>query len=234
VRVLLKSKGAWRPDRAAPLRATLVAMSVRRIFLARHGNRQDFVDPEWVDGADERYDPPLSVDGFEQARRLGQRLAGEGIAAIVVSPFLRTVQTAEQVNATLGVPVFLEPGFGEWLSRDSFERMPRLSALEREAPPYPLLGAGAALAWPETSDQMRARVRHTLERLIEHLDGTLLVVTHAASAAAAVLVDPRIARVECPLCALFCLERDADGWRLVLDAEVTHVGARLGTFAFPI
>jgi len=206
---------------------------VRRIFLARHGNRQDFVDPVWVDAAEERYDPPLSVDGFEQARRLGVRLIGEGITAIVASPFLRTVQTAEQVNATLGVPLFLETGFGEWLSGDSFTRMPRLGALERAASVYPLLGVGAALAWPETSEQMRTRVQHTLERLLERLGGTLLVVTHAASAAAAVLVDPRIARVECPLCALFCLERDAAGWRLVLDADVAHVGAPLATFAFP-
>ena len=208
-------------------------MTVRRIFIARHGNRQDFVDPAWIHGAEERYDPPLSADGVEQARRLGQRLAGEGIVAIVASPFLRTVQTAEHVNATLGVPMFLESGFGEWLSDDSFERLPSLSTLAPDAATYPLLGAGSALAWPETREQMRARVQHTLERLLEHLDGTLLVVTHAASAAAAVLVDRRIVRVECPLCALFCLERDADGWRLVLNADVTHVGARLSTFAFP-
>src|SRR5262245_55492108 len=214
-------------------------MSVRRIFVARHGNRQDFVDPAWVHAAEERYDPPLSADGFEQARRLGLRLAGEGIVAIVASPFLRTVQTAEQVNATLGVPMFLESGFGEWLSSDSFERLPRLSLLAPGAAPYPLLGVGplrgeqGALAWPETREQMRERVQHTLERLLQHLDGTLLVVPHAASAAAPVLVDPRIARVECPLCALFCLERDAAGWRLVLDADIAHVGSRLSTFAFP-
>ena len=213
---------------------------MRRIFLARHGNRQDFIDPTWVDGALERYDPPLSADGFEQAYRLGQRLVGEGIQAIVASPFLRTVQTAEQVNATLGVPMFLEPGFGEWLSSDSFERLPRLGLLAPGAARYPVLGAGPlgedgprALAWPETREQLRARVQHTLERLLDHLDGTLLVVTHAASAAAAVLIDPRVARVECPLCALFCLERDPGGWRLVLDADIAHVGSRLSTFAFP-
>jgi broad specificity phosphatase PhoE len=227
-------------------------MTVRRIFLARHGNRQDFVDPTWVDGALERYDPPLSPDGFEQARRLGQRLAGEGITAIVASPFLRTVQTAEQVNATLGVPLYLEPGFGEWLSIDSFERLPRLSLLAAGAVGYPLLGLGrvapdgalrsagepsadahAALSWPETREQLLARVQRALEHLLDRLDGTLLVVTHAASAAAAVLVDRRVTRVECPLCALFCLERDAEGWRLVLDADITHVGSSLSSFAFP-
>jgi len=52
-------------------------MSFRRIFLARHGNRQDFVDPRWLDQAEEPYDPPLSADGVEQARGLGRRLAGE-------------------------------------------------------------------------------------------------------------------------------------------------------------
>ena len=45
-------------------------MSVRRIFLARHGNRQDFVDPRWLDQAAcegmtryARYNPALDDAG---------------------------------------------------------------------------------------------------------------------------------------------------------------------------
>jgi broad specificity phosphatase PhoE len=192
---------------------------LRRIFLARHGNRQDFVDPSWVSRAVEPYDPPLSADGVEQARRLGERLTDEGIDAIVASPFLRTVQTARHVNEALDVPIFVEPGFGEWLSADSFERSPRVASFEalREWCPklLPYSIASAALAWPETREQMHARVRRTLGELLSRLDGKLLIVSHAAAVTAAVLLDPRIARVDCPPCALFALEHDGGEWRLL-------------------
>ncbi|MGK7892391.1 MAG: histidine phosphatase family protein, partial [Xenococcus sp. (in: cyanobacteria)] len=33
------------------------------VWIARHGNRLDFVNPEWFNTATRRYDPPLSEDG---------------------------------------------------------------------------------------------------------------------------------------------------------------------------
>jgi broad specificity phosphatase PhoE len=57
------------------------------IWIARHGNRLDFVRPEWFDTALRRYDPPLSKDGFVQAKQLAQRLKGENIRHIFASPF---------------------------------------------------------------------------------------------------------------------------------------------------
>ncbi len=212
-------------------------MSTRRVFLARHGNRQDFVDPTWHSTADEPYDPPLSADGIEQARRLGQRLRGEGINAIVSSPFLRTVQTAHFTNLALNVPIYIEPGFGEWLERSSFERMPRLRTLEILRAEYPTLGEGYIASWvqrhPETALELRARTQRTLSELLHKLEGTLLVVSHAASVAAMALIDERLEQIDCPLCALFLLEHDAKGWRLVLNADVTHVGESLAICRFP-
>lgn len=212
-------------------------VSIRRIFLARHGNRQDFVDKAWRLSAQEPYDPPLSADGVGQARRLGERLRGEGIQAIVASPFLRTIQTAHHANEALGLPIYLEPGFGEWLSTRHFERLPRLAELEALRAEYPTLTAGYVSAWaprfPETVEQLRARCCHSLTELLGKLDGTILVVGHAATVAAMALIDERVQGVECPLCALFCLEHDGARWRLVLDAEVAHVGERMANFRFP-
>jgi hypothetical protein len=37
------------------------------VWIARHGNRLDFVNPEWFNTAERPYDPPLSEDGIEQA-----------------------------------------------------------------------------------------------------------------------------------------------------------------------
>jgi broad specificity phosphatase PhoE len=202
-------------------------MSARRIFLARHGNRQDFVDPRWLDQAQEPYDPPLSADGVEQARRLGQRLAGEGITAIVSSPFLRTIQTAHHANETLAVPIHLEPAFGEWLASDSFERVPRLEPRERLAARYPRFGEGyvatGSLCHPETIEQVRARAQRGLRELLPQLKGTLLVVGHAASIVALASLDPKALSVPCPMCALFCLEQQGTRWRLAISGEVAHL-----------
>jgi broad specificity phosphatase PhoE len=212
-------------------------VTTRRIFLARHGNRQDFVDPGWPSTADEPYDPPLSVDGVEQARRLGQRLAGEGIEAVVVSPFLRTIQTAHHANEAIGAPIYIEPGFGEWLNDRHFARLPRLRELTALRVDYPLLAVGGYVAahsqrWPETVEQLRERSQLALEALLEKLGGTLLVVSHAAAVGAMALCDTEIDSVEVPLCALFCLEHDSTRWRLTLNSDVDHVGARLATFRF--
>jgi broad specificity phosphatase PhoE len=212
-------------------------MSTRRVFLARHGNRQDFVDPTWPSTADEPYDPPLSADGIEQARRLGQRLRGEGIGAIVSSPFLRTVQTAHFANLALDVPIYIEPGFGEWLEASSFDRLPRLRTLDVLRAEYPTLADGYAAHWvqrhPETAAQLRERTQQTLTKLLHQLDGTLLVVSHAASVGAMALIDERLAHIDCPLCALFMLEHDAQGWRLLVNADITHVGESLAVCRFP-
>jgi broad specificity phosphatase PhoE len=212
-------------------------VKTRRIFLARHGNRQDFVDPGWPASAEEPYDPPLSADGVEQARRLGQRLAGEGIEAVVASPFLRTIQTAHHANESIGAPIFIEPGFGEWLSERHFARLPRLRQLEALQLDYPRLSASGYVAagkhhWPETVEQLRERNHLALEALLGKFEGTLLVVSHAAPVAVMALIDPALQTIECPLCALFCLEHDGASWRLTLNADIAHVGERMATFRF--
>lgn len=212
-------------------------MSPRRIFIARHGNRQDLVDPGWYASADEPYDPPLSADGVEQARGLGRRLRGEGVQAIVASPFLRTVQTAHHANESLDVPIFLEPGFAEWFSAHSFDRLPRLRPFDELQAEYPSLASAfdpaRPLQHPESPAQLRRRAQAALEALLGKLDGTLLVVSHAATVAAMTLIDPRVTSVECPICALFCLEHDGASWRLSLNGEIEHVGERLAIFRYP-
>jgi broad specificity phosphatase PhoE len=212
-------------------------MGTRKIFLARHGNRQDFVDPTWVSTADEPYDPPLSADGMEQARRLGQRLATERIDSIVTSPFLRTIQTAHCANQALQVPIFIEPGFGEYLAERSFQRLPRVRELQALRAEYPMLGSEYVATWvqryPETAEELVQRTHRTLEALVKKLPGNLLVVGHAASVCATALIDADVKSVECPLCALFCLDYDGSRWRLSLDAEIAHVGERLATYRFP-
>ena len=61
----------------------------------------------------------LSPQGYEQARRLAWRLAGEPIRAVYASDLSRALQTAEPLAAALGLPVRTTPllrevSFGAW------------------------------------------------------------------------------------------------------------------------
>ena len=68
------------------------------ITLVRHA------EPEWVRDGLAIDDPPLTERGFEQADRLARRLEGEKFDEVLVSPLLRTRQTAAPLLARLGHP----------------------------------------------------------------------------------------------------------------------------------
>jgi bisphosphoglycerate-dependent phosphoglycerate mutase len=76
---------------------------VQHLFVMRHGERLDDADPSWVPRTDRPWDPPLTERGKQQAWEVGKRLRTEGwgITRVVVSPFLRCVQTAAQVVTAL-------------------------------------------------------------------------------------------------------------------------------------
>ena len=102
------------------------------IWLCRHGNRIDFVDPSWKGD-----DPPLSADGIIQAQETGLRLQGEGIQHIFTSPFLRTIETAHYIAEALDLPIKIEHGASEWLNAEWFSERPAhlpLDALLRRFP----------------------------------------------------------------------------------------------------
>jgi len=67
---------------------------VQKLFVMRHGERWDDANPTWVDSR--MWDPPLTERGWEQATEVGKKFRREGvfITRLLVSPFLRCVQTA--------------------------------------------------------------------------------------------------------------------------------------------
>ena len=100
-----------------------------------------------------------------------------------------------------------------------------------------MIGSGYVPTWvqryPENAEELVERTHQTLQALVSQLPGNLLVVGHAASVCALALIDETVKSVECPLCALFCLDYDGSRFRLSLDSEVSHVGERLATYRFP-
>jgi len=80
--------------------------SSQSMFIIRHGDRWDYTHPEWKQSKPRRPgDPSLSDLGFEQARETGRFLAKVfqkeqfdlSEIVVLVSPFLRTIQTANEI-----------------------------------------------------------------------------------------------------------------------------------------
>lgn len=212
--------------------------AVRTVWIARHGNRQDFVDLSWHETAALPFDPGLSPDGVEQARRLAQRLRHEPIAYIFASPFLRTVQTAHEVAAVLDLPVYLEPGLGEWLNPAWFPAEPERHDPAVLADRFPRVDlshvpVGKAV-YPEPEEATAlTRAGETARRLVEAYPSNLLMMGHGVSVAgAATGLVPGATVTACPLCSLFKVVRRDDAWHLDLCADVSHLDEALAANRF--
>lgn len=194
------------------------------VWIARHGNRIDFVNPDWFLTAQRRYDPHLSEDGVVQAQELAQRLAQEPIEHIFVSPFLRTVQTAHEIAKVLHLPLKLEPGLSEWLNPEWMDAMPERLPPGILAQDYPIIDLNyqpcLMPTYPETREEMVARAGETARRLIARYGGNLLFVGHGASvvgSAWGILGDRP--KIHASLCCLVQLNHTDHGWDLKLDGS---------------
>ena len=54
-------------------------------------------------------DPPLTAEGRRQAETAAQVLAGLGIERLLVSPYVRTLETAEIIAGRTGITMAVEP-----------------------------------------------------------------------------------------------------------------------------
>lgn len=201
------------------------------VWIARHGNRLDFVNPDWFLSAERPYDPPLSDDGVIQAMQLGKRLQSENIAHIFASPFLRTVQTANQVAEALDLPIKIEPGLSEWLNPGWMRSNPEKLSLEQLHELYPRLDLshvpkGVPAQYPETGDVVLQRAGETAKRLADHYPEDILLVGHGASVLGAamgilaVTIEPEI---NASLCCLVKIVRYEEGWVMELNGDTSHL-----------
>ena len=198
------------------------------IWIARHGNRLDFVHPEWFNTAERRYDPPLSADGVIQAQQLAQRLKSEHIAHIFASPFLRTVQTAHEVAKVLDLPIKLEAGLGEWLNRDWMTQMPERLPPEVLAEQYPQIDLNYQShlnpQYPESLEQLQGRNAQIGQILTQAYSEDILLVGHGATVmwvtAGLVVGEPE---VKASLCCIVKMVRENGQWELKLNGDTSHL-----------
>lgn len=89
------------------------------LVLVRHGESEAYVEGQPFALVGGQGDPPLSVHGAEQARRVCARLSSEPIKAIYVTTMQRTAQTAAALGNQLGLELLTEPdlrevNLGDW------------------------------------------------------------------------------------------------------------------------
>jgi broad specificity phosphatase PhoE len=209
----------------------------RVVWIVRHGERRDFADPTWARCAARPEDPPLAPSGVAQARALARRLRGERITHLFSSPFLRTMETAQQVAAALDLRIKVEPGLSEWLSPAWFPQPPRLLSLDELGRRFPRLErtyrARGSAQYGESGDAALARSGATVRRLVDDFRGHLLIVGHGASVLGAtagllaVGVDAvRPALGSMPCASLVKLVRHGATWVIELASDTAHLAAR--------
>lgn len=110
------------------------------IYLLRHGDRFDYSigKDAWVarcrtSASLAPSDPPLSAGGHAQAREVAAHLASVGrIDMIIVSPYLRTLQTAQPLAHATGLPLCVDFAVAE-----SHQRPAALPPLDTRLPYFP-------------------------------------------------------------------------------------------------
>jgi len=203
---------------------------MQTVWLARHGNRQDFADPDWAATADRPHDPGLSPDGAEQAQQLANRVRDLDVDRIVSSPFLRAVETAHYAAEATGEPVFLEPGLGEWLNADWFESTPETLAPDTLADRFEQVRPPFDPCWrpsfPETKHEALVRLGATGTCLTERYpDDTLLLVGHGITIQGVLhgLVGSNVPDPGCPLASLTAVVRRDDEWTVRVRNDTSHL-----------
>lgn len=198
------------------------------VWITRHGNRQDFVNPDWKKTARWRDDPGLSEDGIVQAKKLAERLREENISHIFSSPFLRAIETASQVAKVLGLKIKIEAGLSEWMNADWFKPAPVLMPVSEKTFIFPEIdvtyNSRVIPVFPETHEEMEARVAKAVRIITGEFSGDILLVGHGASVDASMytLVGKKL-EIENSLCCIVKAVRYNDGWNLEIDGDISHL-----------
>ncbi|PVG03371.1 phosphoglycerate mutase-like protein [Serendipita vermifera] len=95
-------------------------MTLKTIYITRHGFRLNWQTTIWKSPTGFPRDPPLAAYGEEQAIELATYFSSlpenERPTAIYSSPYYRCLQTAYPTSVALKLPIYVEHGLGEWYS----------------------------------------------------------------------------------------------------------------------
>lgn len=143
-----------------------------KLYVARHGETA-WNNAYLVCGST---DLPLTERGMEQAQTLAELVKGKGIQAIVASPMIRAMQTAQPAAHALNLPVETEPGFRE-------QDYGIYEGKRRDDPGFLANKRQFALRYPggESHLDLACRVYDALGRIRERYPhGAVLILCHGA------------------------------------------------------
>jgi probable phosphoglycerate mutase len=177
-------------------------------------------------------DVGLNAVGFEQARRLAARLAGERAAGLYASDLLRAQQTAQPLAAGMGLQLAIDAGLREQnFGQVDGMKVDDIKALHPQAwEGWLRFQQDHCMPEGESTRQFHARVMDAVARLVAACpDDTLVVVTHGGvldmvyrTALGLGLDGPR--QSEIPNAGLNRVRADASGGVKVLAwADVAHL-----------
>jgi probable phosphoglycerate mutase len=163
-------------------RAFTVPRDGRELIVVRHGASAGLKQGETFDLVGGHGDPPLSPAGREQAVRAAERLDGEPIRAIFVTPLQRTHQTAEPLVAATGIqPQVIEDlrevHLGEWEGGEYRIRMAERDPIAMQAL---MEERWEVIPGAETMANLAERVGRGLDAMLEAIGpgGTGVAVLH--------------------------------------------------------
>ena len=158
------------------------------LYVTRHGETDYNVEKRYSGSTD----VPLNSTGLSQAKELASKLSGISFDIIVSSPLLRAKQTAEIIQNSTHVPIFIMDDFSE-ICVGVYEGLTRAEAQKK----YPDLWAKLAEIYAKTGSrpvddaptggetlrQFGSRIASGLAKLkAEHPDGKVFLVCHAFTA----------------------------------------------------
>ena len=152
------------------------------VVLVRHGSSEPAVAGQRFPLLDGHGDPGLAPEGEVQAALVAERLAGEPLSGLFVTPLKRTAQTAAPLAARLGlepvvVPELIEVFLGDW---DGGEFRVRLS----EGDPIALQAVDEErwdlIPGAETMEGFAVRVRAGIEAVLAAAgpDASVAAIVH--------------------------------------------------------
>jgi broad specificity phosphatase PhoE len=200
----VRPRTSWRPAQGEPTVTVLL----------RHGQTPMSVQKRYAG----RSDVPLTEAGVQQAVAAAKRLASAGIGAIVASPLLRAVQTAQEVAAVTGAAVVTDDGFRE-TDFGAWEGLTFAEVRERWPSEVTTWLADPEVAPPggESFTDVSARVTAALRRVLADREGQrVLIVSHVTPiktlVAAALLAPPAaLFRMHLDVAAMCEIDWYADG-----------------------
>ena len=158
--------------------ALLIGGEATRLYLVRHAQSQGNTGEDLATG-----DPDLTEVGWQQARRLGERLKSQRIGRIYASPLRRTQQTASAIAEVSGLDVVSKADLREVELGQADYDIRLLPPKEQATVAKLIMTEGTWDAFPgsEGSDVARKRVHDVIHEIVDsHPGERLVVVAHAA------------------------------------------------------